>query len=199
MTASRRASPSSPDKKELRRAEGAVRSHEKKVFQSPDRASVEKEFGKDNVKDDPKVPGGWVCTIKHDKQKMMRAESMMRGVRKEDAERGKEVQSAYEREDVFYPDGSKRSVVTHTMDSVRAKFKKGMRGAGKYGLAPTEYYALSQSYGKYEQGPEGLWFVWNDGWEPTNLWANQAKGETQHDPDGNVWVKTEGEWALAEE
>ena len=197
MTASRRER--SLDAKELKRTEDAVRSHQKKVFQSPDRASVEKEFGKDNVKDDPSTPGGWVCTIKHDKQKMLRAEQMMRGVRKEDAERGKEVQSMYDREDVFYPDGSKRQVYSHTMDAVRQKFKKGLRGAGKYGLAPTEYYGLSQSYGKYEQGPEGLWFVWNDGWEPTNLWADQAKGDEQHDPSGNLWRRVDGEWTLAEE
>lgn len=196
MTASRRER--SLDRKELKRAEGAGKAHERKVFQSPDRDSVEKEFGKENVKDDPKNPGGWICTVKHDQQKIKRAAEMMSRVHKEDSERGKEVQSMYDKEDVFYPDGTRRQVYGHLMDATRQKVK-GMRGVGRFGLAPTEYFGLSQSYGKYEQGPEGLWFVWNDGWEPTKLWESQAKGDTQRDPDGNVWVKVEGEWTLSEE
>jgi len=160
---------------------------------------VEKEFGKDNVKDDPSTPGGWVCTIKHDKQKMLRAEAMMKGVRKEDAERGRIVQDAIEKESVTMPDGSVRPIYGHLLDGVRQKFKKGLRGTGRYGKAPSEYFGLQGSYGKYEQGPEGLTFVWNDGWEPTNLWAEKAVGDVQHDPDGNVWVRSGDDWVLESE
>lgn len=189
----------SPSRKEIERGLAAAKSMERKVYHSPDRASVEKEFGKDNVKDDPKgPPGAWVCTIKHDKAKMLRAEQMLRGVRKEESERGKEYIASIEKEAVTFPDGSRREVYGHLLENTKNKVK-GLRGVGRHGKAPTEYFGLTNSYGKYEQGPEGLWFVWNDGWEPTSLWPHQAKGDEQHDPDGNLWLRDGDDWKLAEE
>jgi hypothetical protein len=172
---------------------------EKKRFQSPDRDSCIKEFGRDSVKDNP--DGSWVCTVRTDspseKSKLRRASQMMRGVHREESERGKEVHASVEKERVRFPDGSLREIPGHLIDGTRRKVK-GMRGVGRNGLGPTEYFGMNAP--KHHQGPDGMWFVWNDGWEPTTLWCRDRElGERQRDPDHNVWVKRDGEWQLEDE
>jgi hypothetical protein len=56
---------------------------------------------------------------------------------------------------------------------------------------------MSSATAKYVTGPDGLDFVWNDGWEPAPLFTPKADGR-QRDPDGNWWAKADGEWGLEE-
>lgn len=124
-----------------------------------------------------------------------KAHQMLEGQRKHEVERGAENQAALKREKVVRRDGR---VVDFPEELVDAA-KKNFRPAGRYGGAPSLRFGLSESFGNYEQGPEGLWFVWNDGWEPTTLFTKGVVGDEQHDPDGNLWVKKDGEWLLADE
>jgi hypothetical protein len=165
------------------------------VEASPQREDVEKEFGKHRVKDEK--DGGWSLTLHGDeRENIKRAHQMQDGVRRIEVERGAEMQSRMKREKVVRRDGKVVGVPEELVDTMK---RSGIRPVGRNGGAPSLKFGLSESFGKYRQGSEGLWFVWNDGWEPTRLWESQAKGDEQHDPDGNVWVRRDGDWALAEE
>jgi hypothetical protein len=69
-----------------------------------------------------------------------------------------------------------------------------MRAAGRNGMSPAFHFSMGAE--NHEQGPDGLWFVWRDGWDATNLWRRSGVVSPQRDPDGNVWVEVDGEWQL---
>ena len=173
----------------------APASYERKVQQSPDRDSCIKEFGRNSVKDN--ADGSWVCTVKRDKQKMLRAEQMMRGVRKEDAERGDYVRESFSKHKVVTKDGRVMEYADHLMDDVVRK-NPSLKPPGRNGGAPSVHFGLSDVYKDFKQGPDGLWFRDDGGWLPTNFWRRDARSP-QRDPDGNVWVEKNGEWLLEDE
>ena len=80
------------------------------------------------------------------------------------------------------------------IDQAKHKF----RPAGRSGIAPAERFSMSDIAPDLERGPDGLYFRWNGGWEPVNLFRNGALSP-QRDPDGNVWTETDGEWSLMDE
>lgn len=118
---------------------------------------------------------------------------MTDGVRRIDTERGAEVNEKRKRnsERVVRKDGKALDFPSDMLESVKDRF----RPAGRNRNSPAEFFGMSDCYGSYEQGPDGLWFVWNDGWEPTELWRNGAQAP-QRDPDGNVWLEANGEWEV---
>lgn len=169
--------------------------HQRKTEASPQRADFEREFGKERVRDEK--DGSWTLTL-HERDDIKKAHQMQEGVRRLDIERGEQLRAKSDgsRERMYRPDGRVVEMEQEHVGHAKAK----LRSVGRNGGAPSLRFGLSDSYGKYEQGPDGLWFVWNDGWEPTRLWEHQAKGEVQRDPDGNVWVREhDGEWVVAPE
>ena len=170
----------------------AANVHQRKIDAGPQRADFEREFGKDRVKDEK--DGSWSLTLREDHD-IKRAYQMQEGTRIIEVERGAEMQARMKREKVVRRDGRVVELPHETVEQAKGR----LRPAGRYGGAPSLRFGMSDAMGKYEQGPEGLWFVWNDGWEPTSLWDWKAKGIEQHDPDGNLWVKKDGEWLLADE
>jgi hypothetical protein len=172
----------------------AAKARERKVFASPKREDFEREFGKDKVKDEG--GGQWSLTL-HERDDIKKAHQMQAGLRREEIERGEAVRAKDDgrREKVVRRDGRVVEVPYETVEQAKGR----LRPAGRYGGAPSLRFGLSDAMGKYEQGPQGLWFVWNDGWEPTRMWEHQAKGDEQRDPDGNLWLKREGEWVLDSE
>jgi len=120
---------------------------------------------------------------------------MQEGSRKIEVERGHIEQARMKRERVVRKgDGRVIDFPEELIDQAKHKF----RPAGRNGKAPAERFSLFQAFGRYEQGPDGLWFVDKDGWEPTNLWRKNAQSP-QHDPDGNLWIEVNGEWVLDDE
>lgn len=172
----------------------AAKSRERKAKASPQREDFEKEFGKDKVKDEGN--GNWSLTLK-DRDDMKRAVQMQAGIHREEIERGEVVKAKSDgkRERVVRRDGIVVDLPYETIEQAKDR----LRPVGRNGRAPSLKFGLSDSFGNYEQGPEGLWFVWNDGWEPTTLFLKGVVGDEQRDPDGNLWVKKDGEWLLADE
>ena len=166
----------------------------KKAEASPQRADFEREFGAASVKDN--ADGSWTCTLR-DKDQARRAFDMQAGIRKIDVERGEQRRAKHDgkRERVARQDGRIIEMREDLIDNVKHK----VRPVGRYSTAPSVRFGLSESFGKYEQGPQGLWFVWNGGWEPTSLFGGAALEGEQHDPDGNVWLKVQDEWVLESE
>jgi len=123
-----------------------------------------------------------------------KAYEMQAGTRAVEIERGAEMQARMRREKVVRKDGRVVDFPEELVDTAKDK----LRPAGRSGGAPTERFGLSDAFRKYERGPDGLWFVDNGGWEPTDLWRNGALSP-QRDPDGNRWVEQDGEWSLMDE
>lgn len=173
----------------------AAKARQKKVDASPDRAAFESEFGKDKIKDEGN--GDWSLTL-HDRDDIKRAHQMQDGARKHEVERGAQLHAKNDgrREKVVRRDGHVLDFPEDLIDIAKSKF----RPAGRNGGAPSVRFGLSDSFGRYEQGPDGLWFVWDGGWEPTSLFTRDKQlADRQRDPNGNVWVKVEGEWVLSED
>lgn len=173
----------------------AAQARQRIVDASPQRADFEREFGKDKVKDEK--DGSWTLTL-HERDDIRKAHQMQEGMRKLDIERGEQVKAKSDgrREKLVRRDGRVIELADELVDQAK---HKGLRPAGRNGRSVPIRSHLSSSYGKYEQGPDGLWFVWNDGWEPTKLWEPSSPAEKQRDPDGNVWVRAEdGGWELDE-
>lgn len=123
---------------------------------------------------------------------------MLDGMRRARKDRDREVQevSRKDYEKVVRPDGKVVRLAPHAIE--QAKNKRGLRPVGRNGVSGSLFFGLSGATSKYVTGPDGLDFVWNDGWEPAPLFSKGAEGE-QRDPDGNVWVKEEGgDWGLKE-
>jgi hypothetical protein len=175
------------------RLRAAEKYHKQRLDQSPKRDDIIREFGKSAVRDHP--DGSWTASIKHDKDKMMRAERMFKGQRNVDSERGKESQAKIPRQRVMLKNGKTADLYEHLADD-QARMA-GARPMTRYSN-PRDYYSLGGAARDYEQGPDGLYFHWADGWEPTNLWRNGTEGP-QRDPAGNVWVEVNNEWVLKEE
>lgn len=168
---------------------------QRKAEASPKREDFEKEFGKHRVKDEK--DGSWTVTLRGDeRESIKRAHQMQDGTRKIEVERGAEMQSRVKKERVVRRDGRVVDAPEELVDTMK---RSGLRPAGRNGGAPSLRFGLSDSFGRYKQGPQGLWFVWNDGWEPTSLWSEKAKDDEQHDPDGNLWVRAGEGWVLADE
>lgn len=189
---------SSPDFDKIKTRSKEIWDHKERLKQAaPDRAAIIGEFGKGAVKDH--ADGSWTASIKHDKDKMMRAERMFKGVRKEQTERHQKTQAEIERERVKTRDGKILDLYAHRADEQAAKM--GARPMSKL-HGPRDYFSMGSSAAKYQQGMDRLYFVWNGGWEPTNLWRSGAEGP-QRDPSGNVWVEVETDgklsWVLKEE
>lgn len=171
----------------------AANAHQRKIDASPKREDFEREFGKDRIKDEG--DGKWSLSL-HERDEIKKAHQMQAGTRAIEVERGAEMQARIKREKVVNRNGRVVDVAEDQVDTIK---RNGIRPAGRYGGAPSLRFGLSDVFGKYTQGPQGLWFVWNGGWEPTRMWEAQAVGDEQHDPDGGLWVKKDGEWLLADE
>ena len=171
----------------------AVQARQKRVDASPQRADFEREFGKDRVKDEK--DGSWTLSL-HEREDIRKAHQMQEGSRRLDIERGQQLQAKTDgkRTRVVRKDG--RIVEIH--DDLVDLAKKNLRPLGRGGVSAAEHFSLSDAYGKYEKGPDGLWFVWNDGWEATTLFSKNPTSP-QRDPYGNVWVRVNGEWSLESE
>ena len=168
---------------------------DRKYEASPKREDFEREFGKGRVKDEK--DGSWTLTLNgSERESIKKAHQMQEGVRRVETERGAEMQSRIKRENVVRRDGKVVGVPEEMVDTMK---RNGIRPAGRNGGAPSLKFGLSDSFGRYKQGPEGLWFVWNDGWEPTSLWSDKAMDDKQHDPDGNLWVRSGEGWELDDE
>ena len=141
--------------------------------------------------------GSWVAEVP--REHIKRGVAMMEGSRriKLDRDRERGAQRARDYVKVVRPDGKVVSISPDTVDGL--KDKKHLRPVGRGGNSDVRHFGLSESFGKYEQGPEGLWFVWNDGWEPTSLFGGDKREGSQPDPDGNVWVRVDSEWVLESE
>ena len=124
---------------------------------------------------------------------------MMEGPRRVKLERDRERGAIRARDyvKVVREDGKVVSISPDTVDGL--KDKRRLRPIGRNGVSAAQHFGLSGSFGKYEQGPDGLWFVWNDGWEPTTLFGGSEALSPQRDPDGNMWVKVDGEWLFESE
>ena len=174
--------------------EEAAKARQKRADASPQRADFEREFGKDKVKDEK--DGSWTLSL-HERADIKKAHQMQEGSRRLDVERGQERAARWDgkKEKMLRSDGRVVEMREDLIDRVKGK----MRSVGRNGFAPSLHFGMSDSYGKYEKGPDGLWFVWNDGWEATTLFSKQP-GSPQRDPYGNVWVKdANDEWTLESE
>ena len=170
----------------------ASKAQRKRAEASPQKADFVKEFGAKSVKDEP--DGSWTCTVR-EQADVKKAYQMQAGSRKIDVEQGAEAQAKMSRERVIRHDGRMVEFPEELIEQTKHRF----RPAGRNGKAPAERFSLSEAFGGYEQGPDGLWFVWNDGWEPTSLWRGATILSPQRDPDGNSWIEMEGEWYLDSE
>lgn len=160
--------------------------------QTPPPSEWKKQFG-DKCKLSPDGTS-FELTVRDDKD-IRKAHEMQEGSRKIEVEEGAKQQAMMARERVIRRDGRMVEFPEELVDHVKHRFKGG---AGRHGKAPTQYYSLGDASRRYKMGPDGLWFVWNEGWEPVELWREGATGP-QHDPDGNVWVEVNGEWKLTDE
>jgi hypothetical protein len=180
----------------MKETEEATRALRRKIDASPKREDFEREFGKGRVKDEK--DGSWTLTL-HDRDEIKKAHQMQNQLRRVEVERGEQVQAKWDgkREKLQRPDGRLVDIPDELVDQAKGN---GLRPVGRNKKSAVGYFALSSSMQGYEQGPDGLWFVWNDGWEPTALWTRDKDlAEKQRDPDGNVWVRHEGEWVLESE
>jgi hypothetical protein len=171
----------------------AARALKRKIDAEPKREDYEREFGKDKVKDEGN--GSWSLSLK-EREDIKRAVQMTDRARHHEIERGEQLRAKSDgkREKVMRRDGRVIEIREDLVDSIKHR----VRPVGRNGGAPSLRFGLNQAFGKYEQGPDGLWFVWNDGWEPTNLF-NRGALSPQRDPEGNVWVKDGDEWVLMDE
>lgn len=172
-------------------ASEAYRARQRKVDASPKREDFEREFGKDRVKDEGN--GDWSLSL-HEPTEIRRAHEMQEGQRRLDIERGEQVRAKSDgkRERIVRRDGRLIEVGEETFEHA---VRKGARPVGRGRNSVAQHFGFVGSYGRYHQGPAGLWFVWNDGWEPTKLFTRDTNlSDRQPDPDGNVWVRTDGEW-----
>lgn len=129
-----------------------------------------------------------------DNRDIKRAMEMQDGVRNIDIERGQEVRSKERRERIQRKDGQVLDFPEHLIDQTK---HKGIRPVGRGGKSAALHFGFSEAAADYLRGPDGMYFVWDDGWCPTTLWY---KGTApQHDPDGNLWVLKGGEWVLESE
>jgi len=175
-------------------AADAAKAQSRKTDASPKLEDWKREFG-NKVKVDERT-GEYSLTLREDGD-IRKAHQMQEQMRRIEVERGHEVQSKWDgkRAKVVRSDGKRMNYPEELLDSIKGK----VRPAGRNGGAPSIRVGLSDSFGKYEQGPDGLWFVWDGGWEPTNLFIRGPVGEKQRDPDGNAWVSKDGEWVLDSE
>lgn len=151
-----------------------------------------KQFG-NKVKVDEKT-GAFELNLREPAD-IRRAFEMQEGTRRIDVERGATLQARMKRTKVIRHDGRMVEFPEDMVEQAKHKF----RPAGRHGGAPSVRFGLSESFGRYEQGPDGLWFVWNGGWEPTTLFGGKQIDGHQRDPDGNLWVKQGNEWVLEDE
>lgn len=171
----------------------AARVRQAKIDASPKREDFEREFGKQRIKNE--ADGSWSLSL-HYRADIRKAHEMQEGTRKLDVDRGYELHSRVPRQRVVRRDGR----VIEVAEEGEHAAKRNIRPLGRGGVSACERFSMADSYGRYEQGPDGLWFVWNDGWEPTALWEKpEYRGTRQHDPDGNVWLMHEEDWALESE
>jgi hypothetical protein len=131
-----------------------------------------------------------------DRGDIKRAMEMQDGSRKAEIEIGEYHQAKLQREKVVRRDGRMVEFPQELVEGVKHRFKGS---PGRNGGAPSLRFGLSESFGKYKQGLDELWFVWNDGWEPTKLWMKAGLSGVQRDPDGNVWTRAGDEWVLEDE
>lgn len=177
----------------IREGQEALKVEQRKVSASPTKADFVAEFGADKVKTE--ADGSWTCTLTDDRESK-RAWQMQQGIRDVDVERGRELRAKWDgkKEHVVRKgDGKVVEMPSELIDSVKHR----LRPAGRNKVSARLFYGLSEATKKYVTGPDGLDFVWNDGWEPAPLFTPKAEGH-QRDPDGNVWVKVDGEWGLEE-
>ena len=129
------------------------------------------------------------------KEHIKRGVEMMNGTRQVKLDRDRERQARAERynEKVVRRDGKVVSIPREHVDTL--KDKKGLRPVGRGGVSGSLFFGMSEATKKYVKGMDELDFVWNEGWEPAPLFTPKAEGP-QRDPDGNVWVKRDGEWEL---
>lgn len=164
--------------------------HKAKKKAAPDLDSIKKDF-KAEVRHNP--DGSWVATIR-DPEKMKRAVEAMEGRRRIDRERGQKYAAKHSKERVVNKNGKVVELLEHQVDQLKCK---GFRPIGRGGRSAALYFGLSGATRKYVKGEDGLDFVWDDGWSPAPLWYKGTG--PQRDPDGNVWVKVNGEWVLEDE
>ena len=124
-----------------------------------------------------------------------RAFEMMNGSRKVKKERGEEFNVGQKFERVARKDGKVVSILEEHVDNLK---RKGLRPVGRGGRSAAIYFDMATAAERYVMGPDGMDFVWNDGWEPAPLFTPKAESP-QRDPDGNVWVKQGTEWVLDDE
>lgn len=117
---------------------------------------------------------------------------MMNGSRRIKKERGEEFNATQKYEKVVRKDGRVTEVLEDNVDRLKGK---GMKPVGRSGRAAALYFDMASAAERYVRGPDGMDFVWQDGWEPAPLFTPKAVSP-QRDPDGNVWVKHENEWVL---
>ena len=164
----------------------------KKVEQTPPPSEWKKEFG-DKCKLSPDGRS-FDLTVRSDSD-IRKAHEMQEGARKIEVEQGHVEQARMSRERVIRKgDGRMIEFPEELLEQAKHKF----RPAGRNGGAPSERFSISDSARGYERGPGGLYFKWDGGWLPVNLWRNGALSP-QKDPDGNVWVEVDGEWSLMDE
>ena len=142
--------------------------YKKRVAATPQLDEWKKQFG-DKVKVNEKT-GEFSISLK-EKVDIRRAHEMQEDARRIEVERGHELHARREKQ----------------YSEKRKERKRHM----------SLVFGLSSATAKYVTGPDGLDFVWNDGWEPAPLFSPKAEGR-QRDPDGNWWVKVDGEWGLEE-
>lgn len=120
---------------------------------------------------------------------------MMEGSRRAKRDRGEELNSRRKYEKVVNKHGR---VVELSEEYVDRYANKGIKPVGRGGRSASLYFSMSSAAERYVRGPDGLDFVWTDGWEPAPLFTPNAVSP-QRDPDGNVWVKQGTEWVLDDE
>lgn len=143
--------------------------YRKRVDATPQLSDWKREFG-DKVKVNERT-GEFTISLK-DKTEIRRAHEMQENARRIEVDRGHELHARRERQ--------------------YAEKRKEKR------KAMSLVFGLSGATAKYVKGLDQLDFIWNEGWEPAPLFSKGAEGP-QRDPDGNVWVKKDGEWGLETE
>lgn len=124
-----------------------------------------------------------------------RAFQMMEGSRKAKRERGAEYDAKHVKQKVVNKHGKVIEVAEENVDRMA---RKGIKPLGRGGRSAALYFDMASAAERYVRGPDGLDFVWTDGWEPAPLFTPNAVSP-QRDPDGNVWVKQGTEWVLDDE
>lgn len=184
----------SPEQKRrlISEAVEAAKAQRKRADEAPPPSEWKKKFGsKCKVSPDG---NSFELTVREDKD-IRAAYEMQEGSRRIDVEQGALAQSRMKRERVIRKgDGRMVEFPEELLEQTKHRFHT----PGRNGGAPSVRFGLTDVFEKYEQGPDGLWFVWNGGWEPTSLWRNGAQSP-QRDPDLNVWIEVNREWLLDSE